>query len=78
MKILPEALNEVNPKAVRMSAVALSAAVMAVVWVVLDEYTDLYTPAVLVSAVTSLVMLVAQFLDIKAKRQGTEVIDPGE
>lgn len=76
MKILPEALDQVPAKAIRMSAVALSAAVMAVVWIVLDEYSNLDPPAVLVSAVTSLVMLVAQFTDVKAKAEGAEVIDP--
>jgi hypothetical protein len=61
-----------------MSAVALSAAVMAVLWVIIDEYTDLYTPAIVVSSVTSLVMLFAQMVDVKARLSGAEVIDPGE
>ena len=77
MKILPEALEAVPAKAIRMSAVALSAAVMAVVWIIIDEYTSIDPPAVLVSAVTSLVMLLAQFTDVKAKAEGAEVIDPG-
>ncbi len=55
-----------SAKSVRLSAVALSAAIMAVVWVVLDTYTLWFIPAVLVSAVTSLVMLVAQFMDFRA------------
>ena len=78
MKILPEALDQVPAKAIRMSAVALSAAVMAVVWIVIDEYTSIDPPAVLVSAVTSLVMLLAQFTDVKARHDGAEVIDPSE
>ncbi len=55
-----------SAKSVRLSAVALSAAVMAVIWVVIDTYTFWFVPAVLVSAVTSLVMLIAQFMDFKA------------
>ena len=55
-----------SAKNVRLSAVALSAAIMAVVWVVLDTYTYWFIPAVLVSAVTSLVMLLAQFMDFRA------------
>ncbi len=55
-----------SAKSVRLSAVALSAAIMAVVWVVLDTYTLWFIPAVLVSAVTSLVMLLAQFMDFRA------------
>ncbi len=58
-----------SAKSVRMSKVALSAGVMAVVWLLLDEYTDVYISAALVSAVTSLVMLVAQFYDFKAKSE---------
>ena len=63
-----------------MSAVALSGAVMAVVWALIDEYTDLGAPAVIVSSVTSLVMLVAQFTDVKRKAEGVEVFEgePGE
>lgn len=78
MKILPEALDAVPVKVIRMSAVALSAGIMAVVWIIIDEYTSIDPPAVLVSAVTSLVMLVAQFTDVKARREGAEVIDPTE
>ncbi len=59
-----------SAKSVRMSKVALSAGVMAIVWLVLDEYTDLYISAALVSAVTSLVMLIAQFYDFKFKAEG--------
>ncbi len=55
-----------SAKSVRLSAVALSAAVMAIVWILIDEYTLWFIPAVLVSAVTSLVMLIAQFIDFRA------------
>ncbi len=57
-------------KSVRLSAVAFSAAVMAVVWLLIDTYTYWFVPAALVSAVTSLIMLVAQFLDFKAEVLG--------
>ncbi len=59
--------SNMSAKSVRMSKVALSAGVMAVVWLLLDEYTDVYISAALVSAVTSLVMLIAQFYDFRAK-----------
>jgi len=39
---------------------------MAVIWVLIDTYTFWFIPAVLVSAVTSLVMLIAQFVDFRA------------
>ncbi len=71
MKILQTAQE--NPKIVRMSAVALSAAVMAVLWAIVDEYTSIGTPAVIVSSVTSLVMLVAQFVDVRAIGRGEDV-----
>lgn len=78
MKIAPPDLSRVSSKTVRMSAVALSAAVMAVVWAIGDALTAAALPSVVVSSVTSLVMLVAQFVDVKAKAQGAEVIDPSE
>ena len=58
-----------------MSAVALAAAVMAVLWAIVDEFTTFGVSAVIVSAVTSLVMLVAQFVDVKAKLGGAEVFE---
>ena len=58
-----------------MSAVALAAAVMAVLWALVDEFTTFGVSAVIVSAVTSLVMLVAQFVDVKAKLGGAEVFE---
>ena len=66
-----------STKSVRMSVVALSAAVMAVIWVVIDTYTYWFVPTVLVSAVTSLVMLVAQFFDFKMKARGDTVLYEG-
>ena len=68
-------LSSLPPKAVRMSAVALAAAVMAVLWALVDEFTTFGVSAVIVSAVTSLVMLVAQFVDVKAKLGGAEVFE---
>ena len=65
-KIVPE-----TPKAKRLSTVALSGAILAVVWAILDEYTSLLTPAVIVSSITSLVMLVAGFYDFKNKDHDT-------
>ena len=59
-KIAPD-----TPKAKRLSSVALAGAILAVVWAIVDEYTNLGAPAVIVSAVTSLVMLVAGFYDFK-------------
>ena len=59
-KIAPD-----TPKAKRLSTVALSGAILAVVWAIVDEYSDLGAPAVIVSAITSLVMLVAGFYDFK-------------
>ena len=38
---------------------------MAVVWSLFDGFSDVYLPAVVISAVTSLVMLVAGFYDFK-------------
>ena len=73
---MKQLIQNQSPKIVRLSRVALAAGVMAVIWIILDEYTDLLVPAVLVSAITSLVMLVAQFLDVKAKSEGAEVIEP--
>jgi hypothetical protein len=67
--------KNMTPKAVRMSMVALSAAVMAVVWIVMDEVFDLYFSPVLVSSVTALVMLIAQWVDVKHKAAGDEVFD---
>jgi hypothetical protein len=78
MKQLQETFAAVPAKTIRMSAVGLAAGVMGVVWALIDEYTALGAPAVVVSAVTSLVMLVAQFVDVRAKEQGAEVIDPTE
>ena len=69
-------VTNMSAKGVRMSKVALSAAVMAVIWLTLDEFTDLYLSAAWVSGVTSLVMLVAQFSDFKAKTEGEIVYKP--
>ena len=54
-----------TPKAKRLSTVALAGAILAVVWSLFDGFSDVYLPAVVISAVTSLVMLVAGFYDFK-------------
>ena len=58
-----------------MSAVALSAAVMAVIWAVIDEFIGVGFSPIVVSSITSLVMLIAQFVDVKAKTDGSEVFE---
>lgn len=63
---MKRAITDLSPKQVRMSLVALAAAIMAVVWAVTDSVFGLLVPEALVSAVTALVMLVAQFYDRKA------------
>jgi len=65
-------------KSVRLSAVALSTGVMTVIWLVIDEYTDLFISAAMVSAITSLVALVTQFLDFKADVEGDKETFGGE
>ena len=65
-----------TPKSVRLSIVAVSAAAMAVVWALLDEFALEAISPVIVSTVTSLVMLLSQFYDIKHKFAGDVVIDP--
>lgn len=59
-----QTISEASPKVKRLSTVALAGAVLAVVWAVADEF--LGVPAVVVSAVTSLVMLVSGFYDFRA------------
>ena len=59
-KIAPD-----TPKAKRLSTVALSGAILAVVWAVVDEIWSWGVSPVIVSAITSLVMLVAGFYDFK-------------
>ena len=54
-----------SAKQKRLSSVALSAAVLAVVWAIVDEFTAGTMSPVIVSAVTSLVMLLAGFYDFK-------------
>ncbi len=73
---MPERVTKMSAKQMRLSVVALSAAVMAVVWVIIDEYTPIELVPALVSSVTSLVMLLAQFKDFKASAEGVEVFRP--
>ena len=67
--------KNMTAKAVRMSVVALSAAVMAVFWILLDELANLEPSAGLVSAITALVMLIAQFYDYKATVAGVDLFE---
>ena len=68
--------GKVSPKVLRLSVVALAAAVMAVVWAILDEISGGNFNPVIVSSVTSLVMLVAQFIDWKRKQEGADIFTP--
>jgi len=62
---------QMEPKAKRMSVVALTAAVFALLWALVDwALGDNYFPPVVVSAVTSLGMLVAGFYDFKHEDDG--------
>lgn len=70
-KIAPE-----TPKAKRLSTVALSGAVLAVIWAIVDEFTTFGVSAVIVSAITSLVMLVAGFYDFKHVDEETFAGEP--
>lgn len=72
MKI-QESIANADPKILRMSAVALSAAVMGVIWAFADALISAQIPAIVVSSVTALVMLIAQFVDVRAKAGGAEV-----
>ncbi len=55
-----------TPKAKRLSSVALAGAILAVIWAIVDEFTAFGVSAVIVSAITSLVMLMAGFYDFRA------------
>jgi len=67
--------RNMSAKAVRMSRVTFTAAVMGLIWLTLDEFTDVFFSAGWVSGVTSVAMLFAQFSDFKFKAQGVEVFD---
>ena len=60
-----------SPKAKRLSTVALAGAILAVIWAIVDELSSFGVSAVIVSAITSLVMLVAGFYDFKHKDEDT-------
>jgi len=62
--------RNMSAKAVRMSRVTFAAAVMGLIWLSLDEFTNVFFSAAWVSAVTSVVMLFAQFSDFKFKSSG--------
>ena len=68
-------IKNMTPKTVRMSRVALSAAVMAVAWAIIDELAKVAISPIIVSSITALVMLIAQFLDFKARAGGDEVFE---
>ena len=55
---------ESSPKTKRLSTVALVAAILAVVWAIVDNQVE-NVDAVIVSTVTSLTMLLAGFWDFK-------------
>ena len=66
--------KNMTPKSVRMSMVALSAAVMVVVWSIVDHYLSGF-PNTVAAGVTALVMLISQFYDFKAVVAGDEVFE---
>ena len=70
-----QAITDMSPKAVRMSVVAITAATMGVVWAVVDSATAMELDAVVVSSVTALVMLIAQFYDYKATVAGVDLFE---
>jgi len=72
---MKQTLSSLQPKTVRMSKVALAAAVMAVVWALVDEFANQAFSPIIVSSITSLVMLLAQFADFRAKHEGAEVFE---
>ncbi len=75
MEVVDKVTKNMSAKSVRMSIVALSATASTVIWLLLDEFTDIYISAPLVSASTGLVLLVAQFYDHKAKADGHEIFE---
>ena len=73
--MVKQAITDMGPKAVRMSVVALTSAVLVVFWGILDEVVPWALSPVLVSGFTALIMLVAQFMDHKALISGVEIFD---
>jgi predicted histidine transporter YuiF (NhaC family) len=59
-----ESIKSMTPKAKRLSRVALAGALMAVLWALVDQ-TAIKVDAVVVSAITGLIMLLAGYLDHK-------------
>jgi hypothetical protein len=66
MQVLPQ-----TPKGQRLSLVALAGAAMALLWAIL-EWAGVEVPAPVISALTSLVMLLAGFYDHKNKNETGE------
>ena len=60
---MKQIMASTSTKTKRLSTVALSGAVLAVVWSIGDQMVNAEVPAVVVSSITSLVMLVAGFYD---------------
>ena len=77
MKI-QETVASLPAKTVRLSVVAFAAAVMAVIWAIVDEISMGGANPVIVSSITSLVMLIAQFIDVRAKAGGADVYEGQE
>ena len=62
---MKQVMARASNKQKRLSTVALAGAVLAVTWAIVDQVFEGTVDAVIVSAVTSLVMLVAGFYDFK-------------
>ena len=67
-----------TPKAKRLSTVALSGAVLAVIWSLFDGLFEVDLPAVFISSSTSLIALVAGFYDFKHKDSDTFQGEPDD
>jgi len=64
--------QNMSAKQVRMSGVALFAALMTLAWATVDQFKWFQPTDVFVSATTALVMLFAQFYDRKKSGDGTD------
>ena len=73
--MVKQAITDMGPKAVRMSVVALTGAVLTVVWAFVDEFANQAISPILVSSVTALFMLIAQFYDYRASVSGVDLFD---
>ena len=73
--MVKQAITDMGPKAVRMSVVALTGAILTVVWALVDEFANQAISPILVSSVTALFMLIAQFYDYRATVTGADIFD---